>query len=209
MREKLLELIRRDALTFGDFKMASGKTSNVMLDLSKAFRSEEAQQLIAHCVKDVLPKDIIVGGPVSGSDLVCSAIARAGLTNKWFGVRKEPKGRGYDVETITGNLEKNDEVWMVEDVCTSGGTLLRACKEVLKFGATIEGIFAVVDRGGLKSVAKEFNVLYAFIFDLEEIINEEKMEVFPSVPNSIGSIRVDSAEGASRYFEERFEKFKT
>ena len=168
-RDGLLELIRRDALSFGTFKMASGKTSNVMLDLSKAFRSEEAQQLIAFCVKDVLPENIIVGGPISGSDLVCSAIARARLTDKWFGVRKEPKGRGYDVGLITGNLEVGDKVWLVEDVCTSGGTLLRASKGVLEFGATIEGIFAVVNRGGLEVVVKELQVPHKFIFDLEEI----------------------------------------
>jgi len=172
-KDELLELIRRDALSFGNFKMASGKTSNVMLDLSKAFRTEDAQRLIAFCVKYVLPENIIVGGPISGSDLVCSAIARARLTDKWFGVRKEPKGRGYDDGLITGNLEKGDKVWLVEDVCTSGGTLLRASKGVLDFGATIEGVFAVVDRGGLEGVAESLSVPYKFIFNLEEITKDQ------------------------------------
>jgi orotate phosphoribosyltransferase len=176
MKEKLLKLIRRDALSFGEFKMASGKTSNVMLDLSKAFRSEEAQQLIGECVKKILPEKIIVGGPISGSDLVCSSIARSGITDKWFGVRKEPKGRGYDVGLITGNLEKGERVWLVEDVCTSGGTLLRAAKGVLEYGAKIEGIFAVVNRGGLEVVANELRVTHKFIFDLEDITKGQSDE---------------------------------
>ena len=170
-KNKLLELIRREALSFGNFKMASGKTSNVMLDLSKAFRSEDAQKLIASCVKLVLPNNIIIGGPISGSDLVCSSIARSGITSKWFGVRKEPKGRGYDVGLITGNLEKGDKVWLIEDVCTSGGTLLRASEEVLKYGAIIEGVFAVVDRGGLEKVAEQLGVPCKFIFNFNEILN--------------------------------------
>jgi orotate phosphoribosyltransferase len=175
-KEKLLELIRRDALSFGNFKMASGKTSNVMLDLSKAFRSEEAQRLIGECTKDVLPEVIVIGGPISGSDLVCSAIARSGITHNWFGVRKEPKGRGYDVGLITGNLEKGERVWLVEDVCTSGGTILRASKGVLEFGAKIEGIFAVVNRGGLEVAAEELQVPYKFIFDLNDITEGQDNE---------------------------------
>ena len=172
-KNELLGLIRKEALSFGNFKMASGKTSNVMLDLSKAFRNEEAQQLIAFCVKYILPEYIIVGGPISGSDLVCSAIARARLTDKWFGVRSAPKNRGYDVGVITGNLEKGDNVWLVEDVCTSGGTLLRASDGVLKHGAIIDGIFAVVNRGGLENVAAKLNVPYKFIFSLEEITENQ------------------------------------
>ena len=169
-KEKLRKIIKRHALSFGTFKMASGKTSNVMLDLSKVFRREDTQQLISSCVKNILPKDIIVGGPVCGSDLVCSAISRAGLSKKWFGIRKEPKGRGSDIDVITGNLEKNDNVWMVEDVCTSGGSVLRASKIVLNYGAKINGIFSVVDRGGLKVVSNSINVLYKYIFSLDEII---------------------------------------
>ena len=168
-KERLLELIRKEALSTGHFKMASGKTSNVMLDLSKAFRTEEAQQLIAHCVKYVLPEHIIVGGPISGSDLVCSALARSRITDKWFGVRSTPKNRGYDVGVITGNLEKGDKVWLVEDVCTSGGTLLTASKGVVEYGAFIEGVFAVVDRGGLGVVANALKVPYKFIFDLNTV----------------------------------------
>ena len=106
---------------------------------------------------------------MSGSDVVCSAIARSGKADGWFGVRSAPKGRGYDVGTITGNLEKGDKVWLIEDVCTTGGTMLRASKGVLEFGAEIVGLFAVVDRGGLKVAAEELNVPSKSIFDLEEI----------------------------------------
>ena len=168
-RDRLCELIREKALSYGTFTMASGKTSNVMLDLSKAFRCEEVLYLISECVKDILPSGIIIGGPISGADLVCSAIARAGISDKWFGVRREPKGRGYDVDRITGNLEKGDKVWLIEDVCTSGGTIKRAFASVDFFGATVEGIFAVVDRGGLKDAGELFNVPYKSIFTLQDI----------------------------------------
>jgi orotate phosphoribosyltransferase len=168
-RDQLLELIRDKALKRGHFKMASGATSDIMLDLSKALRTEAAQQFIAVCVKDLLPNMIQIGGPISGSDLVCSAIARSGKADRWFGVRNDPKGRGYDVGKITGNLREGDSVWLIEDVCTSGGTLRRAAQAVHEFGATVEGVFAVVNRGGLDEVAKELGVPCKFIFDLEEI----------------------------------------
>ena len=95
-KKKLLDLINSLSVRKGTFKMSSGKTSNLLIDLSTTLRTEEGQSLLSDCASDLLPKGIKAGGPISGSDLVCSALARKEICSEWFGVRKEPKGRGLD-----------------------------------------------------------------------------------------------------------------
>ena len=49
---------------------------------------------------------------------------------------------------------------------------MRASKGVLKFGATIEGVFSVVNRGGLEIVAHALGVQCKYLFDLDEITGD-------------------------------------
>lgn len=167
-REELLKHIKEHGVMRGNFKMASGQVSDLMIDLSRPLRTGHGQMLLAASVAKLLPRDIVVGGPLSGSDLVCAAIVSTGIAERWFGVRKEPKGRGFDLDALTGNIRHGDSVWLVEDVCTIGTTLSKAAIEVVKFGAKIDGVFAVVDRGGLERVANDNGCKKASLFTLDD-----------------------------------------
>ncbi len=167
-RDKLFFYLRETSIQYGSFKMAGGQTSSILIDLSTSLRTSEGQKHLTDCVAYYLPKDIICGGPISGSDLVCSSLAMAGVCSKWFGIRKEPKERGFDQGKITGNLEKGDKVWIVEDVCTTGQTMRNAIECVLDHGCFVEGLFSVVDRGGLVELSKEFSVKGISIFHLSD-----------------------------------------
>jgi len=156
-KERLREQLKPALTIGGPFRMASGAISDTMLDLSKVLREHKTQEALAEMFRQSnLLRFDAVGGPVCGSDLVCAALCRAGIAPHWFGVRKEEKGRGYDNGAITGNLSPGDRVLVVEDVCTSGGTLIRAIREIRKFGAEVGSVLTVVDRGGLLNVASEF-----------------------------------------------------
>lgn len=161
----------KKALTIGGpFKLASGATSDTLVDLSQVLRKQITQDCLSYELSQAfLGKVDSVGGPVCGSDLVCLAACRAGIAPHWFGVRKDPKGRGYDKNTITGNLNPRDTVIVFEDVCTSGGNLLRCIPQILEYGAKIKTILAVVDRGGLAKVHEEFGIPTKSLFTLEEL----------------------------------------
>ena len=144
-----------------------------MVDLSTSLRTDEGQRALAWMMMTALPPHgHVMGGPLNGSDLVAQAASRAGLCKRWFGVRKEPKNRGFDTEEITGILEPGDRVWMVEDVCTTGSSLERACSIAVQNGATIEGLFAVVDRGGLVELGKQQGLPTVSLFTLKDFIDE-------------------------------------
>ena len=95
-----------------------------------------------------------------GADPVAYAIAAASwgtdLVIDAFSVRKEAKDHGT-AQLIEGNFEPGDEVVVVEDVITSGGSAQRAIAAVEGAGGRVVGVLAVVDReqGGGKVLAKD------------------------------------------------------
>jgi len=65
----------------------------------------------------------------------------------WFSVRKEPKLRGLKQWIEGAWLNKTDTVLLVDDVVTTGGSMLTAYDKVRATGAVIVGAIAMVDRG--------------------------------------------------------------
>jgi orotate phosphoribosyltransferase len=92
----------------------------------------------------------VVGGLTMGADPVANAIAAASwgtdLVIDGFSVRKEAKGHGTG-KVIEGCFATGDEVVIVEDVITTGGSARRAIEAVSTAGAVVLGVLAVVDRG--------------------------------------------------------------
>lgn len=94
-----------------------------------------------------------VGGLTMGANAITIAVSWAQRA-QWFLVRKEPKTRGLK-RTIEGaRLSASDQVLLVDDVVTTGGSILRAYEEVVKTGAKVVAASALVDRGG--SAAEQF-----------------------------------------------------
>jgi orotate phosphoribosyltransferase len=85
-----------------------------------------------------------------GADPVAYAVAAASwgteLVMDAFSVRKEAKGHGTG-RVIEGNFAPGDEVVVVEDVITTGGSAQRAIAAVEAAGGRVIGVLAVVDRG--------------------------------------------------------------
>lgn len=90
-----------------------------------------------------------VGGLTMGADPVAYAIAAAsfgtGAQIDAFSVRKEAKLHGTG-QRIEGNFRAGDEVVVVEDVITTGGSAEQAIAAVVSAGGIVLGVLAVVDR---------------------------------------------------------------
>ena len=152
------------------FKLASGGSSHTMLDTSKVLRTKAGQNaLIAYLKTREHDNFDCVGGPLCGAELVASAVCQAWNIAEWFGIRKEPKGRGYDSGHLTGNLKVGDKVLLVEDVCTTGSNVLRCIPHIAQAGGILAGVLVVVDRGGLQNVQEKTDVKCTALFTLEEL----------------------------------------
>jgi len=77
-----------------------------------------------------------------------------GLPLKGFMVRKEPKGHGTQ-RYIEGPVAAGDDVVIVEDVVTTGGSSLAAIERAEAFGLKVKRVVAIIDRmeGGAQAFA--------------------------------------------------------
>lgn len=162
-KDELVEAIKYTrSLQFGDFTLKSGAKSNFYLDLriltltsiGAAIVSKNLERILADVMYDA------IGGPSIGADPIVGAF----LLREHCGPDRNPDGsifawehtRGFLIRSqekdhgkaglVVGSVDKDDTVVVVEDVTTSGGSLMRAVDEIEKFGCKVAAAVTIVDR---------------------------------------------------------------
>lgn len=150
-RDALIELVRETALQFGDFTLASGKKASFYLDCRKVTLDSRGAKLIGEGMLDLLAGDMpdLVGGMAIGADPITAAILTlAGIREqplRGVMVRKEPKQHGTG-KFVEGPFAAGEEVVIVEDVVTTGGSSLLAIERCEAAGLKVRRVLAIVDR---------------------------------------------------------------
>jgi orotate phosphoribosyltransferase len=150
-RARLLGLFKARAFSFGRFTLASGKESTYYINSKKALFNSEAVWLLGDVLWD-LTRDLDIqamGGLEVGAIPMSTAAAlryhEEGRPLEGFFVRKQAKEHGSK-QRVEGVLEPGMRVAMVDDVFTSGMSVLQAIEEVEKVGATVVAVICIVDR---------------------------------------------------------------
>ncbi len=172
---ELAALLARLAYREGEFRLSSGRTSSFYLDVKQVTYHPEGVGLVGAAVTAIGDEFGVqaVGGPTMGADaIVASAVwASRGTATPLTGfvVRKEGKKHGLQ-KWIEGVSPEGKRVALVEDVVTSGGSVLRALDAVREAGAEVAVVVAVVDReeGGATAV-EEAGVPFRALCTLSEI----------------------------------------
>lgn len=175
-RGRLLDVLRSQAVLRGEFKLASGRTSNVYLDCRKASLHPEGAVMGANLLLDWLDAAGIaadcVGGPTMGADPVVGAM----VTMSWvrgrplpgFLVRKEAKGHGTG-QQLEGQWKPGWKAVVVEDTVTSGGSLLKAVKAAEEAGLQVVATACLVDREeGASEVLKDYR--FHALFTMRDLL---------------------------------------
>ncbi len=150
-REELLALMKRDALRFGDFTLASGAKSKFYIDGRQVALSARGAALIGAgvlTVLDEIPCDAVGGLTLGADPILAAALALAGTQGRalrGFIVRKEAKQHGTG-QRLEGPLRAGDRVCIVEDVTTTGGSAAEAIDQAKAAGATVACVVTVLDR---------------------------------------------------------------
>ncbi len=175
-RTRLAQLIRDNAVFFGDFTLTSGAKATYYIDLRKVSLDHRVAPLIGDVMVDLIadiPDISAVGGLTMGADPIASAVLHrgvvAGKSYDAFVVRKEPKdhGRGKQVE---GPDLEGKRVIVLEDTSTTGGSPLAAAKALEKVGAIVVAVAVVVDRNtGAREVIEAAGYQYLAALGLEEL----------------------------------------
>jgi orotate phosphoribosyltransferase len=132
------------------FRLASGRLSDYYIECSLTTTHGPALPLIGRVVHArVPPGAVAVGGPTMGADPIAAAVAyySAGTAHplSWFSVRKIAKEHGAR-RWLEGSAERGDAVVVVEDVITSGGSVIEAVRKCGEEGLRVLRAVVLVDR---------------------------------------------------------------
>ena len=165
-RSALLEVIREHSLQIGEFILSSGKKASYYLDCRVTTLHPKGAYLTARLMLRSIRENGIqaeaIGGLTLGADPIAASVAVvSGIEDTpmpAFIVRKEAKSHGAKRQIEGWSGSPGSPVIVVDDVCTSGGSILEACDKVEEAGYKVAATMCVVDReeGGTEAIEQRY-----------------------------------------------------
>lgn len=158
-RRELHGLLAERAFTFGDFVLTSGRRSDFYFNGKQVTLEGRGLYLAARLILERC-RDLridAIGGLTLGADPIASGVAALsgqGEPIRAFIVRKEAKEHGTGRLIEGPPLRPGDRVMVVDDVITTGGSLLQAVDALQDQPVQIVEALAIVDReeGGRQNI---------------------------------------------------------
>ena len=147
-RQALAELVRATGYErrTEPFQLTSGGWSHDYVDGKYAIATGHALRTVCEAAIEAVGEPFdAVGGPTMGADALAHGMSLLSGA-AWFSVRKEPKGHGRRAWVEGARLHTGDRVVIVEDVVSTGGSLLKAVEQVRELGVEIVAATALLDR---------------------------------------------------------------
>lgn len=156
-KEELIELLKEnEVIKFGKFTLSSGKESDYYVDMKRAVTDPKILSKVAEIISERIDKTGTdkIAGPALGAIPIVTAVSLKSEIPMLM-IRKAKKGYGTS-KLIEGDLETEDVVVVVEDVTTTGNSLINAIKAVSENGGLVKRAFVVVDRseGALENLKR-------------------------------------------------------
>jgi orotate phosphoribosyltransferase len=143
--EVVRALIDAGAVRFGEFTLTSGATSDVYIDVKKAWPDPARLALLARALAArVGTEERLAGMELGAVPLVVAVALRLG--RPYVVLRKAPKEHGTK-QAFEGEIPRGAHVLLIEDVTTTGGSTLRSVEIVRAAGGTVDRALVVIDRG--------------------------------------------------------------
>ncbi len=172
-KKVLMDLLQKnEVIKVGNFVLSSGKESNYYVDMKKAITQPPILAIIAEIISQKIKDEDItkIAGPALGAVPIATAISLES-GKPLLMIRKSKKGYGTS-NLIEGELKKGDQVVVVEDVTTTGNSLLKAIKAIEDNGGLVKRAFVVVDRlEGAKENLKSYGVNLEPLIVVEEFLD--------------------------------------
>jgi len=167
-------LIEVGALKFGEFVLSSGKKSNVYVDIKTACTYPDILKAIASEISKLISDvefDKIACIELGAVPIAVATAIQLGKPYVIF--RKEKKDYGLGGDRI-GEVKRGEKFVVVEDVVTTGKSIMSVVRRVEEAGGVVKCLVTVVDREeskiqNLRSVLKLSDLIKA-----KDLINSTK-----------------------------------
>jgi len=176
-------LYEKKIIRFGDFTLASGRKSPYYIDLRLVPSFPHEYRKMIKGLQNLIAEDIgfenfhsLVSVPTGG--LVVAASLATEIVKPLIYVRKQAKehGTGKSVEGVTCQDMK---LLMIEDVVTSGGSVINAIKSIKEEKMIVTDAYAIVDRmeGATQALRDEGVKLHSLltINDITQVLYDQKL----------------------------------
>ena len=177
VKEFAIFLQESGAIKFGNFKLSSGKESAYYIDLRLVPSFPHQFRKMVKSLQDLISEkigldnfDYIASVPTSGL-VIASALAIETVKPLIY-IRQKPKDYGTS-SLIEGKIPEGSRVILVDDVGTTGHSLLNAIKALKDAKIIVDSAFVIINRleGAKENLEKEKVKLHE-ITDILEISND-------------------------------------
>ncbi len=190
-------LHQKEIIKFGEFTLASGKKSSYYVDLRLVpSYPHQFRTMIKYLQNNIVESiglnsfDSLVSVPTGGL-IIASALAIE-IVKPLIYVRSKPKDYGTS-KSVEGQIYEGMKVVMIDDVATTGGSVVNAIKSLKEANITIEDAYVIINRmEGADEALKELGVKMHSITNIMQItqaLHEQKLvsdDILEKVRNQMG-----------------------
>ncbi|KAA3665394.1 MAG: orotate phosphoribosyltransferase [Chloroflexi bacterium] len=157
LEELSLTLFDIGAIQLGKFRLHSGRTSRVYLDLRLLVSYPQALRLVTEAYQHVLQNmtfDLLAAPPLAGLPIGTSLCLA--MDKPLIYPRKTAKSYGTG-KSIEGHYQVGQSAVIVDDVITSGDSILQAIVSLKTAGLQVTDAVVLIDReqGGVNSMQEQ------------------------------------------------------
>ncbi len=159
------------AVQFGEFQLKSGQTSSIYINLRKIISYPDVLRAVADAMWDIarhLSFDLICGVPYTALPIAtCLSLSH----NIPMIIRRKEKKDYGTKQMIEGEFKSGERTLIIEDIVTSGSSIIETANELHQAELTITDLIALIDReqGGRETLSQKYRL--HTVFSLSEILH--------------------------------------
>jgi len=196
VKEFAIFLYKNNIIRFGNFTLASGKNSSYYVDLRLIpSYPHQFRKMIKNLQNLIVKKtglddfDCLASVPTGG--LVVTSALAIEIVKPLIYVRSKPKEHGT-TKSIEGKISAGMKVVMVDDVMTTGTSVLNGINQLKEAGLLVSDLYVVINRleGGDKALSDIGVQTHQLtdILEITDILFQEKLidkEIFEKIKNQV------------------------
>jgi len=171
-KDELIQLLKKcGAIQFGRFVLTSGAISEYYIDIKKASTNPNILEKIAQAMAEYTKGyDLLAGMELGAVPLVVALSLETKIPYVIIRKRERKHGTGKQIE---GGNVKNKKVLVIEDVTTTGSSLVKTLKILRENQGKVDEALVVVDReSGAEERIQDLDVDFIPLLSVSDILKK-------------------------------------